>query len=163
MKCPSVVFHPDPVAVQVEVTHPTSDIKTLIVEYEHQAEDAVVWYSTRPAAFRYSPKTADRHPWCYPLHDWSVGDWPRFNLTNAADCLVTEKDWATRDTVHCCGSDHGMVLFAELLLNASRPDATVTEYEREGELGFRGVGPGSAEVTLFLPGSIGWDGLWPDE
>jgi hypothetical protein len=43
-----------------------------------------------------------------------------------------------------------------LLLDISRPDCPVKEVELEGELGFRGVAPGSAEVRLWLPGSFGW-------
>ena len=49
------------------------------------------------------------------------------------------------------------VLFAELLLNVGRPDNLIDEYQPEGEGGFRGVGEHSAEVQLYLPGSLGWD------
>jgi len=65
--------------------------------------------------------------------------------------------WASRDLVRLCGSDRALVRLAELLLNAGRPDNPVVEYQLEGEGGFRGVGVHSAEVQIFLPGSLGWD------
>jgi hypothetical protein len=81
---------------------------------------------------------------------------PVFVLTNMDDAIYTEEDWARRDTVRGCGSDAANILFAELLLNAGRPQNPVTEYELEGEGGFRGVGEQSAEMRIFLPGSLGW-------
>ena len=59
------------------------------------------------------------------------------------------------------GSDEKNVRVAELLLNISRLDNTTDEYELESEMGFRGVGFGSAEVRLWLPGSVAWnDDVW---
>jgi hypothetical protein len=68
----------------------------------------------------------------------------------------TDEEWNKRDTVKIFGKDTGMVLFAELLLNAALPQNEEDEYELEGEGGFRGVGINSAEVKLFLPGHIFW-------
>jgi hypothetical protein len=73
------------------------------------------------------------------------------------DCSTTEEDWENRDTVIGFGNDEGSVRLAELLLNASTPQNQVDQYDLEGEAGFRGVGELSAGVTLFLPGSPGWD------
>ena len=80
----------------------------------------------------------------------------RPHLTYLDRSVITEDEWAKRDTVKGFGSDRGSVLFAELLLNASRPRNPLDEYALEGELGFRGVGPGSSEVHLWLPGSPAW-------
>ncbi len=68
----------------------------------------------------------------------------------------TDEEWNKRDTVKIFGRDTGMVLFAELLLNAALPQNDEDEYELEGEGGFRGVGINSAEVKMFLPGHIFW-------
>jgi hypothetical protein len=83
-------------------------------------------------------------------------DLPCFYLTSVGRAVITEEDWKQRDTVIGFGRDGGSVLFAELLLNAGRLENSVNEYSLEGDAGVRGVGPMSAEVTLFLEGSIGW-------
>ena len=47
-------------------------------------------------------------------------------------------------------------MFAELLLNAGLEDNQKLEFRLAGECGYRGVGPGSAELALWLPGSLGY-------
>jgi hypothetical protein len=153
----SVVFHEAVDRVQVDLLHPESDIKHLVVEYPYPRE-LPVGYSTRPYAFEYFPCAAEKHPWYHTTLAEPKHDLPCFFLTNLDDTVVSDEQWEKRDTVRGFGSDEANVRFAELLVNASRPDSEVDEYELEGEGGFRGVGPQSAEVMLFLPGSPGWSG-----
>jgi hypothetical protein len=61
-----------------------------------------------------------------------------------------------RDTVFGFGSLAGTVRLAELMLDASRPDSAENEIDLEGDAGFRGVAPASAELKLILPGSVAW-------
>lgn len=70
---------------------------------------------------------------------------------------VTDEEWNGRDIVRCTGSDHGNILFANLLLNASHPEEERNEFALESECGFGGVGTGSAEAKLVLHGNQGWD------
>jgi hypothetical protein len=49
-----------------------------------------------------------------------------------------------------------MFRLADLLLNAGCSWNSVREYSLEGDAGCRGVGPMSAELWVFLPGSHGW-------
>lgn len=151
----AVVFHETPIRVRVDLTHPTSDVKQLIVEFEYLHE-AHGGYIARPYAFAYTPADTARHPWYDRPWSWGTPDLPVFTLTNGEDLVVRPADWERRDTVRGCGSDPASVLFAELLLNAGRPDNPVVEYQLEGEGGFRSVGEHSAEMQLFLPGSLGW-------
>lgn len=72
----------------------------------------------------------------------------------------TNEDWAKRNTVWVEMSP-GMFRFAELLLNADCAWNMVREHELEGDAGYRGVGPMSAELRIVLPGSDGW--IYPDE
>jgi hypothetical protein len=44
-----------------------------------------------------------------------------------------------------------------VFLDAGRPEAGVPEFDLESELGNGGVAPGSAELKVFLPGSVGWN------
>ncbi len=151
----AVVFHETPAQVHLTLTHPVSDIKHLIVEFEYLHE-ARGGYITRPYAFTYTPEMTERHPWYYRPWDSRPLDLPTFFLTNREGLITKPEEWGQRDTVHGFGSDNASVLFAELLLNASNPNNVVNEYQLEGEGGFRGVGPQSAEVALFFPGSLGW-------
>lgn len=151
----AVVFHERPAQVRVALTHPTADVKTLIIEFEYLHE-AHGGYIVRPYAFAYTPADTERLPWYDRPWSWRPPDLPVFTLTNTEDLIIRPEDWERRDTVRGCGSDAASVLFAELLLNAGRPDNPMVEYQLEGEGGFRGVGEHSAEVQLFLPGSLGW-------
>jgi hypothetical protein len=47
--------------------------------------------------------------------------------------------------------------FGRFLADISDPVAGRDEYELEGEAGFRGVAPLSAELKVWLPGSCGWE------
>ena len=66
-------------------------------------------------------------------------------------------DFETRDTVVVHSSDHGTVRLAELLRNVGLEDNEQDEFQLEQGGGFRGVGPLSAELQIWLPGSIGYE------
>lgn len=150
----SIVFHPEPSEICIKINHTESDVSNLIVEFEHPSLDQLYsGYHTKPFAFEYYPSLPARHPFDRCIKPENL---PRFNLTNTEDFLMKEEDWKNRNTVRIFGSDYGLVIFAELLLNAALPQNEESEYELEGESGFRGVGLSSAEVTLLLPGHIYW-------
>lgn len=158
----AAVFHERVREVAVGLTHPHGEVKTLVIECAWRrrgaAGELAPGYHTRPSAFVYYPRLADKHPFdaCAPPKDL-----PSFVLANADGRSYTDEDWGRRDTVRVCGGDAGMVAFAELLLNVSLPRSKGNEFELEGESGFRGVGVGSAEARLFLPGNLAWtDGHW---
>jgi hypothetical protein len=99
------------------------------------------------------PSSDPKHPWLnfnFPPYDLPV-----LYLTNEKEMVTTSKDIEGRDVAVGFGGLEGSCRFAELLLNASRPSNCQLEFALESELGFRGVGPGSAEITIWLPGSIG--------
>ncbi len=151
----AVMFQNKGTSVHLRLKNPHSEIKHLIVSYELETiEDASPGYHPRPYVFSYWPYSAEKHPWLEESPEpWSL---PMFGLTNLDECVVTEDDWQQRDTLMGFGSDQGSVRLAELFLNISRPAELRDEFELEGELGFRGVAPGSAEVRLWLPGSFDW-------
>ncbi len=149
----SVIFHRVS-EIKVRLNHPHSEIKSLIVEYAYRnINDLTDGYHTQPFAFKYYPQLPAKHPF-----DRCVlpKDLPCFELSNAKNLNFTDDDWKKRDTVRIFGSDTGLVLFAELLLNLSVSHNEQDEFELEGESGFRGVGISSAEVQLFLPGHLAW-------
>jgi len=160
----AMLFHAEPEEVQIELTHPASAIKLLVIESRYNGPDDIgAGYNTRPYVFSYWPAATSRHPtWESPVDPSKL---PCFYLTNRDDSVGdTEEERAQRDTVRGFGSDMGSVRLAELLLNASQPDNPVDEYVLEGDGGFRGVGYFSAEATFWLPGSAAWDpDQWDDE
>lgn len=157
----SVVFQNQTSEVIVTLSHAHSEVKSLVMEYvPRNMNKLAAGYHTRPFAFEYYPQLPDKHPF-----DRCVlpKDLPCFALAHAKGLNFTENDWRERDTVKIFGSDVGIVSFAELLLNLSLPHNEQDEFELEGESGFRGVGIGSAEVRLFLPGHLAWtDEHWQE-
>lgn len=160
----AVVFHTLPEPVEIELTHPASVIKRLIVESPYKGPaDISSGYNTRPYVFDYWPEDTTRYPWPYPL---TPPELPCFYLENYDHVpgLTIDEEWAARDAVRGFGTDVGSVRLAELLLNASQPNNPVDEYTLEGDGGNRKVGYLSAEARLWLPGSFGWNpDAWDDE
>ncbi len=153
----SKLFHQAPQEIHFNLTHPSSEIKRLILDYQYPTEEnSHIGYFSQRFLFKYYPQPIiGRHPF---IHHPDTSSLPLFNLTNDEDCLTTHEDWNNRNVIRGFGRDKGNILFAELLLNFSRTHETLDEINLEGELGFRSVGPGSVEVNLYLPGSLGWDG-----
>lgn len=142
--------------------HPRSDIRRIVVP-PRPAPGSRVGLSLLPSSFSYFPAEQSKHPW---LGETNVLDLPLLALTNVDDCSVTDEDWRERDTVRQESSDIGTARLAELLLNAGCSWTSRSEYDLEGDPGFRGVAPMSAEVRIWLSGSDGWRPefeLSPDE
>jgi hypothetical protein len=116
---------------------------------------AVRWTSNTATSFSVFPGRVERHPWSYRRED--ALSLPTLRITNLKDVIVTEEQWAQRDTVIGFGNDDGNVSLTDLLLKFGAPQNTETdEIELEGEGGFRGVGWHSAEASFYLPGSLAW-------
>ncbi|MCA9518173.1 MAG: hypothetical protein KC635_24715 [Myxococcales bacterium] len=125
-------------------------IDRLVVAPRVDADDAV-GLVVRPRAFNYWPRALDKHPWFdeRPAPD----ELPVITL-RATDWALDELDG--RHEAVGFGAPRPAARFAALCLDASRPGNDRLEIVLEGEQGFRGVGVGSAELTLWLPGSFGY-------
>ncbi|HEX6684015.1 MAG TPA: hypothetical protein VF062_14520 [Candidatus Limnocylindrales bacterium] len=125
------------------LTHPASHIRTLRIN----TPPGPAWYDYRP-----------RRRMKYPLAGDEVDphDLPAVHLT-AQPSPFTDAEWAARDTIVGFGTAQGVARFGQLLLDAGHPDGELDEYHLEGEAGNRGVAPLSAELNLWLPGSIAWE------
>jgi hypothetical protein len=135
----AAVFHLNLEEVVVELTHPTSAIKRLVVESPFRApNDIRPGYNMRPYVFSYSPSVPTRFPWPSASDPTTM---PRFYFIGD-------------ETLRGFGTDTARL--AELLLNAGQPNNSENEYALEGDGGFRGVGYLSAEARFWLPGSAAW-------
>ena len=150
----SCLFHPAPKRTVVCLPHKRSTIKELRIDYDWTANHDYPGYVARPFRFNFYPQPQKRHPWLYTAMD--VSELPIVTLTNRDETITSHEQLSGRDVALGFGCFRGAALFAELLLNASLDETTEREYRLEGELGLRGVGPGSSELTLWLPGSLGY-------
>jgi hypothetical protein len=156
----SAVFHG---ITAIKLKHPHTHLQYLTVNYaRHRNIDwLTAGYHTQPWALEYYPQLPAKHPFDPFI---PPRDLPCFEIANSQNLYYTEEHWQQRDTLNIGGSDAGLVLFAELLLNLSLPRNEQEEFQLEGEIGVRGVGIGSAEARLFLPGHLAWTKEhWPEK
>lgn len=151
----SVVFRGGHARTHLVLTNASSEIRNLIVTYDGTTLRRG-GQRTRPDAFLYHVGPVETHPWPHDRLD--IFSLPRFVLTNMKDFLLTEEDWATRDTVTGFGNDDAACRLAAMLLNISATDNHVDEVVLEGPEGFRGVGLNSAEAAFYLPSCAAWPG-----
>ncbi len=149
----AVLLHPSPARVALELEHPRSTLKRLVIASDWSPQSNYPGLTLRPERFNYYPEPPRRHPWS--VRNFEPTDLPILYLTNEQELVASSADLESRDTVIGFGGFCGTALIAELLLNASRPESKEVEFNLECEIGFRGVGPGSVELRIWLPGSLG--------
>ena len=160
----AAIFQSSMKRVELRITHPWSDIASIFIDryMPSSPHTSPLGLVLQPYVFHYQPDEASSHPWALEWHD--VHDFPRFCLTNTRQMVISDEEYHQRDTLVGFGNVHGAGRLAQLLLDFSRPESTLTACALESEGGFRGVGIHSAEATFFLPGHVGWDArAWSDE
>jgi hypothetical protein len=148
------LFAPPGTATDITLTHPASDIRTLRIQPPPWTEG--LHLARRPESYEYWPATWHQFPW----HDEDVDPrhLPAFYLTDHEEIGgTTQQEWLARDTVVGFGTQEGVARLGQLLLDVGNPADIGDEYHLECEAGIRGVAPLSAELSLWLPGSVGWD------
>lgn len=145
-------FH-DPEHAVLELTSTWSEVRSLVYRARWPDDDPPVGLVERPATFRYFPSVTAKHPW---LHEQDISSLPLLALSNKTETVLSDDEWRQRDTVFVESTTLGTVRLAELFLNAGCSWNKVREYELEGDAGFRGVAPMSAELRLLLPGGDHW-------
>jgi len=143
----AVIFRSGGARVHLELTNPESTVRHLLIKYPGLTNRGFQ-YRTRPDHFLFIPGEIAKHPWAY--QDFHLFDLPAFKLTNLKEIVITEEDWAQRDTVVGFGNDDASVRLADLLLKFGSPSNETTEVFLEGEGGFRGVGRFSAEAAFCV-------------
>jgi hypothetical protein len=149
----ATLFTPADSDIEVRLTHPGSRVRTLRLR-PPGAELTDAGLRVSALSYDYSPGHLGKHPWLNEHVD--PRHLPGLHLTNYTENAWMEADWPARDTLVVCGDQQGTARLAQLLLDAGDPEQPGSEYVLEGEAGFRGVAPCSAELTLWLPGSIDW-------
>jgi len=149
----SVVFHDSPLAVDLHLTNPNSDIDRLNISYrDKRIVNETYSYVRRPSSFEYGKiRLLDRL--CVDPHDLPC----LYLCSDSNIALITPQDWENRRIINGFGSDIGCVYLANLLLQIS--EGAVNDYECriEGSAGNGKVGPLSAECRFLLPGHRYWE------
>jgi len=148
----SCVFHREPEQVVVHIRHPESKITRLVLKYEWDDED-FSGYVSQPLCFNYYPELPARHPWFGTA--LKPRDLPVLRLTNEEEMMFSPEHFAGRNVAVGFGDVKPSCLMADLFLNAGLKANPQLEFQLEGECGFRGVGLESAEIMIWLPGSLG--------
>jgi hypothetical protein len=146
------LFAPPDTSTDITLSHPATDIRTLRIRTPHHERHNLALV---PLWYDYWPQQQRRHPW----DDDHAGPWdlPAVCLTDHTELGgVTDAQWLARDTVVGFGTPQGVARFGQFLLDIGNPAHPGDEYNLEGEAGSRGVAPSSAELTVWLPGSLGW-------
>jgi hypothetical protein len=153
-------FHGPKRETVIHLTHPESSIRHLCWPANAVAlDDPPPGLTMVPHVLRYSPAHVAKHPW--PHRD--PARMPVFALSNREAWLgESEAEWRNRDTVWFIRPEDATLL-GEFFLNIGSSLNGETEYALESDAGYRGVGPLSAEVQIFLPGSPGYWFPQPDE
>jgi hypothetical protein len=151
----SLFARPDS-AADITLSHPASDIRTLRIRTPPARPDPLQGLALAPLWYDYWPEQPGRHPWGggEPV---DPTDLPALYLTNDDELAATDEQWLARDTVVGFGTPQGTARFGQFLIDIGSPVTERDEYDLEGEAGFRGVAPLSAELKVSLPGSFGWE------
>ena len=150
----SSVLHRLESRITVHLTHPRSKIRTLIIDPTHFRAGASGWLQVLAQSFHYVPAEVCKLSWQFETH-FTPWELPVLSLTNEQEMLIHPEDFERREVAIGFGSMEGTCRLAELFMNASRPSNKQLEFALECEVGIRGVGPGSAEMSIHLPGSLG--------
>lgn len=78
-------------------------------------------------------------------------------LPDAENPCITDEEWERKNVLEIAGNSEVIVGLAQLLLNIGNKESTIDEIIFESAPGYQAVATGSVEMTLWLPGSIGWD------
>jgi hypothetical protein len=149
----SAVIALDP-AWRVAAPSHLSDLRHIRVSASQQEFGGLTQHAIR---FQYRPEERGRHP--LATSRWSVPPRPHLHVSGFDDVVAGPEE---RDTLHGFGSAWGSAALATALLDICDDEARCDEYDLEGAYGFGGVAPGSAELKIWLPGSVGWELYPPD-
>lgn len=156
--CFSVLLHEEPTTACLNLLPPKSDARRLLITNEliylnpefASGERALIRH---PQSFSYFPSEAYRHPFAIPNDQPKL---PQIRVTDEALKAQVYSPTKKRDTLVGFGNDVATAAMGELLLNFSQPGNAEDQIDLECFAGFMGVAPGSAEITLWLPGAIGY-------
>jgi hypothetical protein len=151
----ATLFAPPDNVTAIALTDQRSEVHTILLTTPSLDRPGLMM---RPHALEYWPAERATHPW-HP-HAGDAWHLPMVLLTDADADEAGEDDWSTRDVVEGFGTFEGIARFGEFLLDVSHPAREGDQYVLEGEAGYRGVSPMSAELVLWLPGSAGWTTEW---
>lgn len=149
-------------AVSIHLTNPRSQIKRVVLDSMDPEPDGwVEGLYLRPHVFGYVCQPIAKFP--FEVQDPgrlecvnNPYDLPRFIVISEEPNIQSADYWLSRDTLRICPSFIGTTVFAQLLLDVSFSQQEIDECHLHSHPMFQAVAPGSAELSIWLPGSFGW-------
>jgi hypothetical protein len=150
-------------SIQLEARN--SDVKSIFINADIRdiAPIPLFNFQMKLEQFCWYYREIEKHPWCCGRDLENHYFYPQMSLSETPDGTPFFINRDKRDYAVINGRVESICNFAELLLNISDDRNDVLEVVLEGETGFRGVSPYSAEVTVNLPGSLMYDIYGPDD
>ena len=159
------VFYPEPEAIEVRLTHHDMQLDLLRL----RVTDDWPAYRRIPESFTYvagslrSKNTEESggshilHP-CWTENAVPPSELPMVEITTRDELgTVDGRPWPEGyDTVVAFGSDRASVRMAELLMDLALEDHAIDEVQLWSHFYYRSVAVGSAELVIWLPGSLGF-------
>lgn len=149
------VLYPYPEVVDVHLSHHDMQLDLLKLRVENPWPD----YRSTPESLTYytNPVTEKHPPWT--KHGVPPSELPKVEISTRDELgpMGREGPWpAGCDTVRGFGVDRASVRMAELLLNLALEDSVIDEVQFWSLFYYRSVAVGSAELVIWLPGSLGY-------
>lgn len=149
----AVIFNDKQKEFKISLSNSKSQIREIKIRNEVKNLD-IDGLHIKPHLFNYYPQKIKRHPFLN-LSDVSRYDFPYIELNNKEENIINEDDLKNRDVLIIKGNYLGNARLAELLINFSYENQEIEEVNLENDLGFGGVAPGSAELSLYSP-KVSW-------
>jgi hypothetical protein len=149
----AVIFNDKQKEFKISLSNSKSQIREIRIRNEVKNLD-IDGLHIKPHLFNYYPQKIKRHPFLN-LSDVSRYDFPYIELNNKEENIINEDDLKNRDVLIIKGNYLGNARLAELLINFSYENQEIEEVNLENDLGFGGVAPGSAELSLYSP-KVSW-------
>lgn len=148
--------------VELHLNHPRSRLKKLVLDgMDPEPESWIDGLYLRPQVFGYISKPIAKYPFeniepsrLESKHD--VFDLPRLIVASDESVVQSAEYWRSRDVLLVRPNFVGAAVFAQLLLDISCPQVEGDEFHLYSHPSSCAVAPGSAELSLWLPGSFGW-------
>jgi len=149
----AVIFNNKQKEFKIALSNSKSQVKEIRIRNEVKNLD-LDGLHLKPLMLNYFPKIIKKHPFL-DLSDVKRFDFPHLELNNKEENIINEADLKNRDVLIIRGNYLGNARLAELLIDFSYENQEIEEINLENEIGFGGVAPGSAELSLYSP-KVSW-------
>lgn len=143
-------------SVVLNLINEESYIKQIKFGYNYLDTYKISGLIEKPIEYRYwAEEVIQKNPYSFGKVEERF--FPHFHILPDEDNLcITDEQWNCRNVLEIGGDSKTLIRLAEMFLDIGNPKSKLDEFVLESFVGFRGVAPGSAEITFWLPNSLLW-------